>query len=416
MSAPDAPGRSEDGPLNQSRLRAYGFGLAALYGWFFVTVYRNQVWIMDKTGAAVSPDFSSIWVVGIESMRGHLAAAYDSGTFLRMQAALLGVSDGYYPNWPYPPTFSLILVPLGWLPYRAAFLAWAILTLIALAAVIYAAIPRAAAVALLLASPFTAWNFLAGQNGALTGALLGGALLALEERPLLAGFFMGCMTYKPQYGLLLPLALAVSGRWRAFLAATAAALGLAALSAACFGLDAWIALPHGLATQFGVVLQANGASDEHSDWGRLQSIYGLTRLLYGGPTLAWAAQGAVILSVAGIVVRVWRSEASQDLKSATLAAAAIAATPYSFTYDMAALAIPFVFLVRDQRRQGFLPREKAALSVLYGGCLALLLYFGDRTDRTTFGGLPLGSFVLIGLFGLILRRRAAFPGPRGPAA
>ena len=40
-----------------------------------------------------------------------------------------------------------------------------------------------------------------------------------ERRPVLAGLLIGCLTWKPQFGILLPVALAASNRWRAFASA-----------------------------------------------------------------------------------------------------------------------------------------------------------------------------------------------------
>ena len=70
-----------------------------------------------------------------------------------------------------------------------------------------------------LAFPAVLINIGHGQNGFLTAALLGGALVVLERRPIMAGFMLGLLVYKPQYGLLLPLVLAVSGRWKCFASA-----------------------------------------------------------------------------------------------------------------------------------------------------------------------------------------------------
>ena len=67
------------------------------------------------------------------------------------------------------------------------------MTLLGLIVVVYLIIRRRPAIALVLASPFTAWNFLAAQNGFLTGSLLGPSLLFLESRPVLAGVFIGCL-------------------------------------------------------------------------------------------------------------------------------------------------------------------------------------------------------------------------------
>jgi hypothetical protein len=42
-----------------------------------------------------------------------------------------------------------------------------------------------------------------GQNGFLTAALLGSALLSLDRRPWLAGALIGLLAYKPQFGVLI---------------------------------------------------------------------------------------------------------------------------------------------------------------------------------------------------------------------
>ena len=373
-------------------------------------MYRNGVWILDHAGKPIYTDFTEGWIVGIHLLKGQLATIYQAGELIRVQTAILGPDDSYYPNFPYPPTFCLLLVPLGLLPYARAFLTWDVLTLLAFAIVIWKIVPRAPAIALLLASPFTAWNMLASQNGFLTAALLGAALVSLERRPILAGFFLGCLTYKPQYGLMIPVALIAARQWRGVFSATGVFLLLIGISGLAFGFDAWAAFPQGLANQYGVVLDAEGHPDASSDWGRLQTVYGLVRLLAGGPTLAWAAQGLTVIAVAVVVWRVWRSGARYDLKAAVLASACLLATPYAFSYDMAMLALPFAFLVRDQMRNGILRGEQAAQLALFLICLGALVWFGDQPGHTTFGSVPLGPFVLLTLLGLALRR-VRYQGP-----
>jgi len=41
----------------------------------------------------------------------------------------------------------------------------------------------------------------------------GASLLLLERRPVLAGCFIGLLSFKPQCGLLLPVALLASSQW-----------------------------------------------------------------------------------------------------------------------------------------------------------------------------------------------------------
>ena len=53
-----------------------------------------------------------------------------------------------------------------------------------------------------------------GHNGFLTAALIGFALVTLDTRPVLAGVLFGLLAYKPQFGLMIPLVLVATGRWR----------------------------------------------------------------------------------------------------------------------------------------------------------------------------------------------------------
>src|SRR5439155_6941717 len=134
---------------------------------------------------------------------------------------------------------------------------------------------RSAAFAVVLACPFTAWNFLAAQNGFLTAALLGAALLCLERRPVAAGVFIGCLAYKPQFAVLLPVALVAAGEWRAIASAGITAALLAGAAAAAFGPGVWAAFPADLAAQ----ARLNLLGDPNSSWAYLQLAYGLTRSL-----------------------------------------------------------------------------------------------------------------------------------------
>jgi hypothetical protein len=286
-------------------------------------------------------------------------------------------------------------MPFASLPYATAFLTWNFATLFACIAVVYFIVRRPAAIALVLASPFTAWNFVAGHTGFLTAALFGAALLFLERRPVLAGFFIGCLTYKPHFGILFPVALASFRQWRAFTSAAVTAVLLAGASIGVLGFDTWEALPRQVMWFAGETLAAGASADPAQHWGKLQTIYGLVRYLNGGGPLAWLAQGAITSAAAVIVWLVWKSRASYQLKAATLSTLALIATPYAFATDMAALAVPAAFLASDQIRGGVLKGEQSILIALFGMSFLIL---------GTFGRVPLGPVVVVALLGVILRR------------
>ncbi len=166
----------------------------------------DGLWLTNESGAPVYHDFTSFWIAGWQVLHGETASIYDLPEFKAVQARLVGIGYSPYSLLAYPPTFTLALASLSMLPYVAALLTWEALTLVCYTAVIYLIVRRQPAISLALASPFAAWNFLIGQNGFMTASLIGAALVLLERRPVLAGVFIGCLTYKPQFGVLFPVA------------------------------------------------------------------------------------------------------------------------------------------------------------------------------------------------------------------
>src|SRR5271155_2432699 len=112
-------------------------------------------------------------------------------------------------------------------------------TLPAYVAAVRAIVGERIGIVLALGFPGVLWNISVGQNGFLTAALIGGSLVFLERRPLLAGICLGLLTYKPQFGLLFPVILIADRRWLTIAVAALVAIALAALSWLAFGSASW---------------------------------------------------------------------------------------------------------------------------------------------------------------------------------
>jgi arabinofuranan 3-O-arabinosyltransferase len=372
------------------RLLAYGYTFPVFYAAFFLYLYCRGLWLANDSGAPVYHDFTRFWVAGWQALHGETASLQGQAAFKEVQDSTAGIGRSPYSVLSYPPTFTLVLVPLAMLPYVAAFLTWESVTLVFCIAVVYVIVRRQTAISLMLTSPFAAWNFLIGQNGFFTASLLGASLMLLERRPVLAGVFIGCLTYKPQFGILLPVALIAARQWGACVSAAVTAIFLVAASAAAFGVDGWAAFPQALFAEGRETMLVS------PDWGfLLQTVYGLILVLHGGAALAWLAQGAATAGVGVIVWLVWRSPARYALKAATLSTAALIATPYAFAYDLAAIAIPVAFLASDQIRCGVLRGEQTTMIALFVASLAVI---------PTAGKAPVGAVILVALLCLILRR------------
>ena len=190
--------------------------------------------------------------------------------------------------------------------------------------------------------------------------MLGAALLTLKRRPILAGVMFGLMSYKPQYGILVPIFLIAGGRWRAIAAASVTVVLLAALSFASFGAQTWQAFFSSIAFTRHVVLEQGGSGFE-----KLQSAFAAARLWGFSVATAYTFQAAISLIAAIIVIWIWRRTASFDLHAAALAAGVLLVTPYVMDYDLVILALPIAWLALEGRRTGFLPWEKSLLAFIW---------------------------------------------------
>lgn len=334
-------------------------------------------------------DFGVLWIAGRLAWEGQIAGLY--GTMEQdMVAVMFGaVSAG---TFYYPPVALLLFLPFGFLPFPLAVIAWIGTTGAGFAAAIRGIAGRGT-ILVSLAWPAVLICALYGQNGLLLGALLGAAALTLDRFPVLAGVALGCLIYKPHLAVLAPLVLALTGNWRAFLAAGTTVVLLITASILAFGIHSWEAFAADLpAAQ---ALYANGVPG----FAKFASPYTALRLLGAPATIAWIGQA--ICAAIAVAFLIWAARRAPDGKAAI--AAMVAATglcvPFLGEYDLPVLAIPGAWMVSQARRSGWLPYEQAILIVLY------LAPFGFTVASER--GIPLAPLAVGTLLFCIARRLAS---------
>ena len=339
------------------------FALVVAHAVYLATSYVDGLW-PDRAGQPT--DFVAVWSAGKLALSGHPATVYDWPAHKLVEESAVGHAfDGYF-GWHYPPTFLFVAILLALLPYTTAYMAWTLGTFPAYLAAIRAIVGDRSGYLLAAAFPAVLANAVVGQNGFLTTALIGGALVLVERRPVLAGVLLGLLTYKPHLGLLFPIALIAGRHWRAFGSAAVVAIVMAAASWFAFGSECWQAFIPSLGHTERVFLSQGSA-----DWSKLQTAFGLTRVLSGSETLAWVVQIAVSLITAGAVAWLWRSNATHEIKAAALGCGVALATPYLYAYDLVLLAVPLAFLFRLGRAHGFLRHELTGIGL---ACLLVLIF------------------------------------------
>jgi hypothetical protein len=146
--------------------------------------------------------------------------------------------------WAYPPSFLLILLPFAPLGFFGSCVAFQVVTgalmALALRSSAAAAVPSPALLVAALACPASAINAIDGQAVFLVAALIVGGFGLLERRPYLGGLVLGLLTFKPQFCILVPIAMIAAGQWRALLASGLSALAMMIASGLIFGWDLWV--------------------------------------------------------------------------------------------------------------------------------------------------------------------------------
>jgi len=350
--------------LTRDRMTACAGSLALAELVLFAVAVAGTHGLLVPLDHPPSTDFVSFHAAGALANAGTPWLAYDHAVHHAAEQAAIGF-PAKYNYFYYPPVFLLICAPLAWLPYL-----WAFVLFQAIGAVAcwFAArmIRRDLPMVVLLAFPGLWWTFGTGQNALLTAALFAAGTALLDRRPWLAGLCLGALCYKPQVGLLIPVALIAGGHWRAFLAAAGTTLVLAGASLALFGTATWEAFFHALATSGGVYAG-------HAIFlGGLTSSYGALLALGAGWPAALAVQAGVTVLAAAVVACVWRRSAAMALpvRAAVLLAATPVAVPVLMFYDLMLVFVALVWLSRAPLASGSKGLTVTAIAVFLGPLLS----------------------------------------------
>jgi hypothetical protein len=378
--------------LTPARARGYSLillGLCALAiaGWIALSDG-----LIDRNGKPLGTDFSNVYAAGELTWQRRPAEAYEPARQHAAEKAVFGGREVPFYGWHYPPFFFAVAVLVAAMPYAWGLSIWLVTSFAAYLTAMRAILPRPETWLIAAAFPAVFVNVGHGQNGFLTTALLGGALHLLDRRPWLAGMLIGLLTYKPQFGVLIPVALLAGGRWNTIGAAVATVAGLVVLSFATLGGGVWHAFADSMTFTQTVVLEQGGTG-----WEKIQSIFSAVRMWGGSVHLAYAAQIALAVMLAASLAWLWHSDAAFELKAAGLAVASLLATPYVLDYDLVVLGIAIVYFARLGLNQGFRTCE---ISLLAAAWIAPLWSRGIAQVTA----IPLGLLVLLALYVLILRR------------
>jgi hypothetical protein len=281
----------------------------------------------DQHGYLLGRDFVNYWMGARAALAGRAHSLLHIVSYNEELIALFGPMPPH--NWSYPPVMLLFLWPLGFLPYIPALVLWSLAGLAVYLVAARSTNRSGGFLAFVAVCPTVGICLFCGQNGFLTAALLIFFYRYWDERPWLAGIFLGCMLYKPHLVVLFPLALALSGRWKAFISAAITVLALGLLTAAVFGHDIWseylrLVTP----VQHGVMTTGTGFLT------MMPTGFMQARMMGYSIHVAWLVQ--LPFTALAVIAVVWTFVKRRDplMSYAVLISASFVVTPYAFDYDM----------------------------------------------------------------------------------
>lgn len=227
--------------LEMQRWRNLGVAAGAVTAALFAA-YDLYQWAMAYLADRFHNDFTFYYAAARIGLAHGWSSIYDLGL---QQAELDAIGSGIkiaeLARYISPPPLAWLGLLLTPLPFPIAYWVWCVLLLIALALTWRFAAPGRGAVRLIHLAAAVGWlpviyALQLGQPG-LFVALGVAACYALlrADRPFWAGIALGAVALKPQLAFLVPPALLLSGRTRAFWGSLVALGFLAAASAIALG-------------------------------------------------------------------------------------------------------------------------------------------------------------------------------------
>ena len=296
----------------------------------------------------------------------------------------------------YPPHAIILLSPLRGLPFGLSFILWSALGALSLGLAAWVTFGHSWRASLfVLLTPAAFFSLWIGQSGLFASAFFIAGLGLLQRRPVLAGVFIGLLTFKPTYGLLIPFALLAGGHWRAIFSASLTAGGLILASMWLYGTEVW--------GQFFASIPAFQMShqtpNEELIVNLIPTIFMAARLLGFDSAISYAIQGIAGLIVITVITWAFYSQRDFGLKCGLLFVGTTLIGPHILTYDLSFVTVAIYLLLQDFTEHEPRIGERSIAVLVW--LLPVIVYFFN-----SIGALPIGPLLHGLLFAVLLRRLA----------
>jgi arabinofuranan 3-O-arabinosyltransferase len=370
--------------------RAHVYALVGFVILGFDAWVHTRHGVTSESGEQLGRDFINYWSGAHLAAEGHAATVYDIPAFLEFERAHTA-PNAEFKWYSYPPIALLLSMPLATTGFISGLVFWTLSGFAICGTLLTRLLGWQAGLTATLSAPAAFINAWSGQNGQYTAALMGGGIMLLETQPYFAGILFGALCFKPQLAVLIPIALAAGGHWRAFGSSAVTAIALCAATVILFWTDSWAAFQHSSPLNLAIL------QDESRNWHRMPTIFAMVRKLGGAVQIAFAAQIVSAVAAALIVIRIWRGDSSIGIKGSALIIATFLATPYAWDYDCVMLTFAIALFLVGVAPSVILPYEKYLLAIV-AITPALISPIAVQTH------LQLGPLILLAALLMVARR------------
>lgn len=293
----------------------------------------------------VMTDFDAFHLTGQMYWQGKIVEAYSFTTMVEAQQAYRSTTS--FMPWTYPPQFNFVTATLALLPPGWAYLLFATMTL-----ALYTLVLRHLAgpwfgICAIMIFPAIYLNLRSGQNGFLTGALIGFFVIGFLARRSWTGLPAGLLIIKPHLAVGLALLTLIRRDWRTVILAFVVIVASSLAVIPVFGEEIWTAF-------LGAVAEAKiFLIHGFYPFNRMVSIYAAAHT-FGAP--ASIASGLQIIAATAIISLIVVSALLRWAPQRHLLALAVIAplyiSPYLYDYDLTFLGVSLALVMPDLMRHG----------------------------------------------------------------
>jgi len=391
--------------LTPRRIRAHALILAVCL-WGVCAIDYATPGLFDRAGNLKFQDFLQFPISAHLIAQGHSRDLYDTQVLaeaIRQITGRANIDLKYF----YGPQVALPFTLLDSLSFLTQAEIWISLSLTVYLACVYFITKSCASISsnwrlvalLAVAYPPVFHFFVRGQLSA--AALLFVALAYRSFRAghsWLAGLALGCLAFKPQFLVAVPLILLLAKAWDVFAALAISAAAQLGLTCAYFGQSV-------MRAYFSMLLHSAGypASTELKlSATQMHSLYSFWELLIPWPMGMWVAYLISSLIVMALATRIWKSASPLSLRFSALLIATILVNPHIYIYDLLALAPMFLLVAEWSIENADHPSTPALRILLY---LSFFLpLFGPMAHWTH---LQLSVIVFLALLWILYRTTAS---------